>query len=349
MDVARESGFSASTVSIVLNDAPLSRYVAVKTKQHIREVAKRMGYRPDAFARSLRSRRSRTIGIMVFDLSDPYCTLILKGIQRSLYTTSYLPFIMDAHNQAQQFERYLEMLLERRVEGLIVVANWLFIDIRPLADLARQQIPTMLIGREMRSSPISSVMVDNKIGGYDAMRHLYELGHREIAIIRGPEQLVDSQPRWEGIVQFCSEVGLKLNPAHIVDLSDTSDPNSGFEEGYRFTKMLAGQKEQFSALVAFDDLTAFGAIRALHEAGREIPSDCSVIGFDDVPHAAHSSPGLTTVRQPMEQMGEIAANYILKAIDAVRGQVELPSEAILMPPAVVVRESTAAYRQPVLS
>src|SRR5271165_3584793 len=135
--VARAIGFSASTVSIVLNNAPLSRHVALKTKEHIRKTALEMGYHPDAFARSLRRRRSHTIGVLVFDISDPFCLSLLRGIEQTLYTTPYLPIIMDADNRREQFERYLEMLLERRVEGVVVVANWLFAVIDPLSKIEK--------------------------------------------------------------------------------------------------------------------------------------------------------------------------------------------------------------------
>src|SRR5665213_1385879 len=230
-DVARESGFAPSTISIVLNEAPLSQYMAAKTKEHIRQVAKRMGYRPDAFARSLRKRRSHTVGIMIFDISDPFCTLILEGIEKALYATEFLPFIMDAHNQREQFERYLAMLLEYRVEGLIVVANWLFIDLDLLSELERHCVPAILVGKEMRSGPVGSVLVDNEQGGYLALEHLYSLGHREIAFIRGPRQLWDSSRRWDGVLRFAKESGLSLKKKWVVELTGSSDPNSGFEEG----------------------------------------------------------------------------------------------------------------------
>ena len=346
-DVARECGFSSSTVSIVLNEAPLSRYVAANTKLLIKETSKRLGYRPDAFARSLRSRRSLTIGIMVFDISDPFCTLILKGIQKTLQPTGYLPIIMDAHNEPKQFERYLEMMLERRLEALIIVANWLFVDIAMLGDLERERIPMVMVGREMRIGSMSSVMVDNVAGGYAAMQHLYELGHRKVAFVRGPMKLADSEMRWAGIVQYAKEVGLKLDKKLIVDLPDASDPISGFYEGYRLTNELLDAGRHFTAIAAFDDLTAFGVVRALREHGVSVPEKCSVIGFDDVPHAALASPGLTTVQQPMEEMGRIAAERVLRGIEA-RGQVLNPDgdtsalvEHSLMVPTVIVRESTS--------
>ena len=163
-DVAKESGFSSTTVSIVLNNAPLARYIPPATKKRIEKAAKKLGYRPNLFARSLRSKRSHTVGVMVFDMTDPYCTLILRGIENSLYQSSYLPILTDVHNERSRFERYLEMLLDRRVEALIVLANWLFVDIDVLADLEKSSIPTLMIGRELQTDTVSSVIVDNELG-----------------------------------------------------------------------------------------------------------------------------------------------------------------------------------------
>ena len=238
VDVARRSGFSVSTVSIVLNEAPLSRYVAAATKERIRAVASQLGYRPDAFARSLRSRRSHTIGIMVSDISDPFCTLILQGIEKALYSTSYLPIIMIAHNQREQFERHIEMMLERRVEGLIVIANWLFGEFDSLADIEKDQIPTVGVGRDLTASSVRSLQVDNEAGGYMAARHLYELGHREIAILRGPSELTDSDRRWQGIQRFAAEAGLSLAPSRIGQLAPAVEAISGFEEGFRLSSAM---------------------------------------------------------------------------------------------------------------
>jgi len=346
-DVARESGFSSSTVSIVLNEAPLSRYVAAQTKLLIKETSKRLGYRPDAFARSLRRRRSLTIGIMVIDISDPFCTLILKGIQKTLEPTGYLPIIMDAHNEPKQFERYLEMMLEHRLEALIIVANWLFVDIEMLGDLERERIPMVMVGRSIPIGAMSSVMVDNEAGGYAAMQHLYGLGHRKIAIVRGPVMLSDSSERFDGMMRFAREVGLKVDPRLVVDLPNAVDPLSGFHEGYRLTKELFATGKKITAIAAFDDMTAFGVVRALREQGIAVPEQCSVIGFDDVPHAALSSPSLTTVQQPMEEMGRIAAERVLRGIDVVaeNGHSIKKDGHTRLVPTVVVRESTGKRRR----
>ena len=339
-DVARESGFSSTTVSIVLNNAPLARYIPESTKKRIERAAKKLGYRPNLFARSLRSKRSHTVGVMVFDMADPYCTLVLRGIENSLYQSSYLPILTDVHNERSRFERYLEMLLDRRVEALIVLANWLFVNIEVLADLEKSSIPTVMIGHELQNPSISSVIVDNELGAHAAVEHLYSLGHRKIAFVRGPKTLSDSAPRWKGIRAFAKSSGLELDPRLIVELPESSDPISSFEAGYKLTEELLKQKRPFTALMAFDDMTAFGGMRALAKAGLHVPEDCSVIGFDDVAACSLYTPALTTVRQPMEAMGTMAVSIALEGISAVLEKREVTAVHRRMAPELAVREST---------
>jgi LacI family transcriptional regulator len=339
-DVAKESGFSSTTVSIVLNNAPLARYIPPATKKKIEKAAQKLGYRPNQFARSLRSKRSHTVGVMVFDMTDPYCTLVLRGIENTLYQSSYLPILTDVHNERSRFERYLEMLLDRRVEGLIVLANWLFLDINLLGDLEKSSIPTAMIGCELETDSMSSVIVDNEVGGYLALEHLHSLGHRKIAFIRGPKALTDTMPRWRGIRNFAKEYGLELDPRLIMELPESRDPMSSFESGLKLTEELVRQKRQFTALLAFDDMSAFGAIRALTRAGVRVPDQCSVIGFDDVATSALYTPSLTTVRQPMEAMGASAVGIVVEGINGVLEKREIAACHRKVAPELVVREST---------
>jgi LacI family transcriptional regulator len=339
-DVAKESGFSSTTVSIVLNNAPLSRYIPAVTKKRIERAAAKLGYRPNQFARSLRSKRSHTVGVMVFDMTDPYCTLVLRGIENTLYQASYLPILTDVHNERSRFERYLEMLLDRRIEGLIVVANWLFLDINLLGDLEKSSIPISIIGCELKSDSMSSVIVDNEVGGYLSLEHLHSLGHRRVAFIRGPKALTDSAPRWRGIRNCAKNLGLELDSHLIVDLPESRDPISSFEAGQRLTEEIVKQKRPFTALLAFDDMTAFGAIRALTRAGLRVPEHCSVIGFDDVAPSALCTPPLTTVRQPMEIMGASAVGIVLEGINAVLEKRGVAAAHRKVAPELVVREST---------
>jgi LacI family transcriptional regulator len=339
-DVAKESGFSSTTVSIVLNNAPLSRYIPAVTKKRIERAAKKLGYRPNQFARSLRSKRSHTVGVMVADMTDPYCTLVLRGIENTLYQASYLPILTDVHNERSRFERYLEMLLDRRIEGLIVLANWLFLDINLLGDLEKSSIPIAIIGCELKTESMSSVIVDNEVGGYLSLEHLHSLGHRRIAFIRGPKALTDSAPRWRGVRNCAKSYGLELDSHLIVDLPESRDPISSFEAGQKLTEDIIKQKRPFTALLAFDDMTAFGAIRALNRAGLRVPEHCSVIGFDDVAPSALCTPSVTTVRQPMEIMGSSAVGIVLEGINAVLEKRGVAAAHRKVAPELVVREST---------
>src|SRR6267378_4827658 len=343
-DVAERSGFSSATVSIVLNNAPLARYIPDTTKGRIQRAASQLGYRPNLFARSLRSQRSHTVGIMVFDMTDPYCTLVLRGMENALYQSSFLPILTDVHNERSRFERYLEMLLDRRIEGLVVLANWLFLDINVLADIEKSKIPTAIVGCELKNDHISSLIVDNAQGARAALGHLLSLGHRKIAFIRGPRQLSDTEPRWRGVRAVAREHDLPIDPKLIVDLPESRDPFSSFEDGFKLTEELLHRRRPFTALMAFDDMTAFGAIRALAKAGVRVPEQCSVIGFDDVAPAALYCPALTTIRQPMETMGSAAAAIVVEAINA--GLEKKPARAIhrKVIPDLIVRESTRSLK-----
>jgi LacI family transcriptional regulator len=339
-DVAQQSGFSAATVSIVLNQAPLARYIPERTRLHIEQVARRLGYQPNLLARSLRSKRNRAIGVVVFDLSDPFCTPILKGIENTLYQASYLSILADAQSEWSRFERHLEILLGQRIEGLIVVANWILADINLLADLEKHDIPTVIIGRELQRASVHSVLVDNEAGGQLALQHLHSLGHREIAFIRGPKLLPDSGKRWKGVRSYARSVKLEIDPRLVVDLPELRTPNSGFEAGVKATEELLRRNRPFTALMAFDDMTAMGSIRTLMLAGIKVPEKCSVIGFDDVAPASLTVPALTTVRQPMEAMGDAAAAMIIDWLRAGPEPSGTTMQSRTMSPELVVREST---------
>jgi LacI family transcriptional regulator len=293
-------------------------------------------------ARFLRSKRSQSIGVMLTDVTDPFCTPILRGIENALYPLAYLPIFADAHNQRERFERYLEMLLERHVDGLIVVANWLLVDIHVLADLNKAEVPTVTIGWEIPGNRVSFAMVDNEAGGRMALEHLYQLGHRRIAIILGPKRLIDSAPRWRGIQKFAQSVKLEIDPSLVARLPDVFDANASFEQGYRLTEELLQKKRKFTALLAFDDLTALGAIRALAKAGISVPEQCSVIGFDDVAISSLSVPSLTTVRQPLETMGGAAVNIVMEAIKAGHENRDWSAVAQKLHVELVIRDSTQA-------
>src|SRR5215469_745561 len=337
-EVAKECGLSPTTVSMVLNEAPLAKYIPEPTKQRVLEIAKGMGYQPNPFAQALRSRHSHTIGVMVPDIADPYCTQILCGIQNSFSRSNYLPFLVDIQNDSSRFRKYLNVLLARRVEGLIILANSLSFETELLSALENQKIPSVILGRELDTQALNWVTTDSQIGAHTALEYLYGIGHRKIAFVRGPEMIVDSHHQWAGIRSFASGAGLDLDPRLVVTLSD---PFSSYEAGFERTRQLLSLKVPFTALLAFDDMTAFGCIRALISAGLRVPQDCSVIGFDDIPAAAFYNPSLTTVREHLEQLASMGAEILIEAIRDGRKNQTVSAVHRKIKPELVVRESTS--------
>jgi LacI family transcriptional regulator len=337
-ELAREVGLSPTTVSMVLNSSPVVRKIPEETKERVRAAAKEFGYSPNPFARILRSNRSAYVGILLSDISDPYCTEVLMGIDNSLYHSGYIPILLDIRNSRIKFRRYVQTLIDRRIEGIIGVANLLLLQSELLAIIKERKIPIVLIGRETEESGINSVFVDNETGGYLAIKHLYELGHRSIAFIKGPKGMVDSKRRWQGIVSFAREAGLSIDVNLTMQLEVA---RSSYEAGFETTLKLLNSRRRFTALLAFDDLTAFGAIRAFAQVGKIVPKDCSVIGFDDIAAATFYNPPITTIRQPMEKLGALAVETFLDLANAFFAQKEIKLAHRKIKPKLIIRASTS--------
>ncbi len=336
-EVAGESGFSVTTVSMVLNNGAGVDRISERTRNRIWEVARQLGYRANLHARSLRSNRSQTLGVMVFDLTDPYCTQILRGIQNHIRPSGLFPIVTDLQDDRSQFQTCLDMLLGRRVEGIISIANPLYLDSKLLSEFSDRSIPAVVIGRELSNVPVSSVVVDNAAGTRLAIQHVYDLGHSKLAFIKGPDILVDSIQRWQGLESFAAEVGLELDPDLIVQIKGR---NSTFREAYELTEELLRRHSRFTALIAFDDLSACAAIRALSKAGKRVPEDCSVVGFDDIPSAAFYNPPLTTIQQQLEMQGSLGAEIVEQLIRAAAEERTMTPKHRKVIPKLVVRDST---------
>jgi len=336
-DVAGESGVSVTTVSMVLNNGPDAQRISEPTRKRIWKVASRLGYRPNLFARSLRSSRSRSLGLLAFDITDPYCAQIVRAVEAHLQSCGYFPVLADLRNDRAQFERCLDMLLGQQVEGIIAIANWIHLENKLLAEISKRNLPAVMISRDLTGHPISSVMGDNEAGTREALRHLHELGHSRIAFIKGPRAFVDSAQRWRGLESYAREVGLKLNPNLIVEIKGR---NSTHAEGYELTRLLLERDPTFTALVAFDDLTACAAIRALTKSGRRVPESCSVVGFDDIPSSEFYNPALTTIHQKLELQGSLAAEIIDELIRASLEKRVVQPKHRKITPRLIIREST---------
>jgi len=334
-DVAQAASLSVATVSMVLNG--VGRRIPPKTHRLVHETAQKLGYSPNLQARSLRSKRTHSVGVLVFDITDPYCSLMIRGIENSLGEAGYIPVLADLQNTPQRLQGCMQTLMERRVEGLIAIANPVELGSGVSLALKDFRIPAVIIGGESPGRRFPSVMINNRAGTRAAIEHLYQLGHRNIAVIKGPRAMSDSAPRWEGIRQAARETGLSIDRLLVVEIQGH---NSSYEEGYRLTEQLLERHRRFTALMAFDDLTAFAAIGALSRAGRRVPEDCSVVGFDDIPGAAYYNPPLTTVCQHLEEQGMRGAQIMRSLLLARSGKAPTPRRETVKPD-LVVRRSTA--------
>lgn len=334
-DVAQSSGLSVATVSMVLNG--VGRRIPEATQRLVQETAQQLGYFPNLQARSLRSRRTRSVGVLVFDITDPYCSLMIRGIENSLGEAGYIPVLADLQNTPQRLQQCVQMLIERRVEGLIAIANPVHLGSDVSTSLRQFGVPAVIIGGDAPSNSFPSVVIDNAAGTRAAFVHLYELGHREFAVIKGPRTMSDSVPRWEGIRQCAREKSLRIDRFLVLQIQGL---NSSYEEGFRLAKRLLSSGRRFTALLAFDDLTAFAAVGALSRAGLRVPEDCSVVGFDDIPGSAFYNPPLTTVCQHLEKQGARGAE-MMRALLQPKSEPTGFCQHEVVQPHLVIRESTA--------
>jgi LacI family transcriptional regulator len=323
--VAQYLGLTPGTVSAVLNDSPSARSIPQDTKNRIRAAAQELNYRPNFFARTLRNKRTYTIGVIAEEIGDSYGSPIISGIEQYLRHRDYF-FLTVAHRHDQALlSRYSQLLSERGVEGIITVDTT--VQEAPM-------LPTVAVAGHKKLKGVTNIVLDHEKAAILALNHLKELQHERIAIMKGNPVSSDSKERWEAICRVAGQIGLLIDPELTVQI-DTDDPTPML--GYPFAKQLLGRGKPFTALFAYNDISAIGAIRALQEQGLRVPQDVSVMGFDDIPGAAFHTPSLTTVRQPLKRMGEVAAQSLL---DRVEGKKEYPSE-IAIEPELVVRESTA--------
>jgi LacI family transcriptional regulator len=323
--VAQHLGLTPGTVSAVLNDSPSARSIPQETKNRIRAAAKELNYRPNFFARTLRNKRTYTIGVIAEEIGDSYSSPIISGIEQYLRERNYFFLTVVHRHDLSLLSRYSQLLLERGVEGIITVDT-------TVQDAPT--LPTVAIAGHKKLKGVTNIVLDHEKAAALALQHLKDLGHRHIAFMKGNPVSSDAKDRWEAICRVASQLGLCIDPELTIQI-DTDDPTPRL--GYPFAKQLLSKQKPFTALFAYNDMSAIGAIRAIQEQGMRVPQDISVMGFDDIPGAAFHSPSLTTVRQPLNRMGEVAAQSLL---DRIEGRKEYPSE-IAIEPELVVRESTA--------
>ena len=318
-----------TTVSVVLNEVP-GRSIPEATRERIRKAALKFNYEPSFVARSLRNRRTMTVGILVPVLADGYHAEVMTGIGDRLLEEKYFYFIAHHRHREDLIEQYPRMLISRGAEGLISIDTNL---------KHKLPLPVVAIAGHRKLNGITNVVLDHRRAAELSLGHLYDLGHRNIAFMRGQPYSSDSDARWQGIVQVAQDLGLSIRPELTIQLEkDLTSP----ELGYPVVQQLLTHHRSFTAVLSFNDVAAIGCIRALHDSGLRVPQDVSVVGFDDIKEAAFQTPSLTTIRQPLHRMGELAVQLLLEKL---RPSDQKSPAQIAVQPELIIRESTSLARQ----
>ncbi|HLJ47133.1 MAG TPA: LacI family DNA-binding transcriptional regulator [Bryobacteraceae bacterium] len=329
-DLARDVNLSPTTVSLVLNDSPGAESIPQETKDRVFAAARRLNYRPNFLARSLRASRSYVVGVIAPELSDGYSALVLSGIEDYLLGQGYMYLVATHRGQDRLIEENPRLLLERHVEGLIAVNTPLHRSF---------PLPLVAVSGHDQVPGFTNIILNHDKAAELALRHLAALGHQRIAFFKGQDSIEDSSFRWDAIECAAQLIGLTIVPELCVQLPGRLPSR---QTGYQAARILIDRGSPFTALFAFNDISAIGAIAAFRETGRAVPNELSVVGFDDVEGAAYHVPALTTIRQPLAKMGALAAENLLRRI---REDDQADSvTCIEVDPELVVRGSTGPAR-----
>ncbi len=337
-DLASHLDLSPATISLVLNRSPVADAIPEETHRRVLAAARKFGYRPNYIAVSLRSRRTNAIGVLVPEVSDPWAAEIVSGIESYLFANDY-HYLVTSHRRStpKLLDEDLELLTRRAVDGMILLAT-------ELRD--PPALPAVVISGHTRLEGLSNVVIDHDRAARLALTHLKELGHRRIALFRGQPGSSDTDDRARAIFAAAASLGVEIPPELTLQLSGEGQdevfaPDAAYQEGYAYAQKLLGRRDGFTALFAFDDASAIGAIRAFLDAGLRVPEDVSVVGFDDIQNAAYHNPRLTTVRQPLREMGQIAARVLIERINAPE---RIADSFVIVDPELIVRDSTGPAR-----
>ena len=325
-ELAERLGLSPATVSLVINRSPVADSIPDETKERVFAAARKFKYRPNFFARSLRAKHSFTIGVIVPEVSDGYSASVMSGVEDYLLQEGYFYFVVSHRHRADLIDEYPRLFVERSVDGIIAVDTPWTLSL---------SVPVVTVSGHNRVKGVTNVVLNHVRAAELALKHLAQLGHRQIAFIKGQEFSSDTKVRWTNIEKAARQLDIPIASALVSQLEgDSPSPELGYEAA---RKLLAAHRP-FTALFAFNDISAMGAIRALREAQLRVPHDVSVVGFDDIHSAAYQSPALTTVRQPLEEMGRIAAETLLRRI---RSAGSSDGGEIIVEPKLIVRETTS--------
>ncbi|MFC5451816.1 LacI family DNA-binding transcriptional regulator [Paenibacillus aestuarii] len=327
-DVAREAGVSIAAVSQVING---KGKISEERRNEIFSVMERLNYRPSLIAAALTGKRTYTLGLLVPDISNPFFAEIAHAVEDQAHQRGYSLAICSTHNDDERIERYLSLLQQKSVDGLIIGTGMDNVEL--LGPLIEKSVPIVSIARETLSSHVVPVLVGDFAGGCMAAQHLLQLGHTRLAVIAENLKVSSSRERIRGFRQTLEAAGLALPETWVL-----AGGNDLLQEGKRNAMMLLQQTVRPTALFCCNDLLAIGALQAAKELGFRVPEDLSIVGFDNTILASVTDPPLTTVAQPIAEMGKLAVNLLIEELTKVGTTSNV--QRTVIEPELVVRKST---------
>ncbi len=328
-DVAEAAGVSVTTVSHVINE---TRYVSDELRARVLKAMEELNYHPNILARSLRRGKTHTIALIVPDNSNPFFAEIARVAETIGFENDYSVILCNSNKSVEREAAYLDVLIAKKVDGIIFIAAGSTQE--HLQELAREGIPVVVADRDVPQTLADVVLVNHEQGGYDATKYLIGLGHRRIACIAGPSPLTPSADRVHGYKRALAEAGIPFDEQLVVPCTES------YVSGEIAMAQLLNLNEPPTAVFAYNDVTAIGALRAIANAGLQVPRDISIVGFDDIPLASAVVPSLTTIAQPIAELATLAVEIL---ISRLRGSETLPGKRIMLETRLIVRESCAPF------
>ena len=330
-DVAKRAGVAPITVSRCINN---SGYCSPETRSRIEAAITELGFVPNRLASGLRSKRSNTLALVLTDITNPFFTTIARGVEDVASKAGYTVIFCNTDESVSKEQMYVHMLLEKRVDGILLVPAQSTIDSVVL--IKKQHTPIVMLDRRVPDPQTDVVRCDSEGGAYELTRLLLSLGHREIAILNGPRGVSTSEDRLHGYRRALEETGITAISRR--EYYGAFNQASGYE--MTFKALAAAEKP--TALFASNNFIAFGALKALQEAGLRVPEDIAVVGFDDLPSALVTFPFLTVAAQPAYEMGRKAIEILLNKLS---GGASDQYQEVILPAEIVIRQSSGQARE----
>jgi len=326
-DIAEKANVSIATVSRVINNK--SEGVGEETRKRILKLVKELGYQPNALARGLVTKKTKTVGLIIPDITNPFFADIARGVEDQANLFGYNVFLCNTDDDLDKENKYINALKEKYVDGIIFTSSSIP-NQNHIVELIKTGIPTILMDRQIDDKHVVGIFIDNLLGGYIATKHLLELGYSRIACITGPLFLKSAVERLQGYEKALNEYGME------VDNEIVAEGTYKMESGYETAKELLAKGVR--TFFVCNDIMALGVCKAVKESGYNIPEDVSVVGFDDIQISHVIEPPLTTVRQPSYDMGKEAIKMLVKLIEGKK----IRKKIVKFKPELVIRQSTKA-------